>query len=394
MPIAPHLLFRKPPEFHRAGTIRLGIKVDTGQRRDGKPVMRPSEVDYFVLPEDLRERHRELGLDERPKELTVAFPVDDLEQLYPMHIDGYGSSFLKFRCDGETCVQIDTAGAETRETCWRQDADKCRCEAKPISAKALGRLNVIVATAGHTNVYQVLIGGLRRNANLVAEIMANRAILAQAGARLSGAWFKLTRELRDVQVRTETGRTIQHGYPVHCVLEIDPRQVMARMLGAGAVPRALPPPPAPAAALVARPEAEEADFDAEEVPAAPSQANADGPGSTPTPSARVETAPPAARVDPGGSGALDRDHREGHAPSDLDLSMVIARAVRVLGVSEATFRAYVRATRPDDPEGDRAETTVDLDETLQMVEEGSQEQRRMLKQTILLTANKAKRGAS
>ena len=101
--------------FPRAGKIHLGEKRISD--KTGKQY--PAAVDYFVLPEDrpdLRERY-----GDKPRELPVMFPVDDIEVVAPQWYKRYGSgSGLVCRGDGEValCRQevADPATGEIRAT--------------------------------------------------------------------------------------------------------------------------------------------------------------------------------------------------------------------------------------------------------------------------------------
>ena len=105
----------------RLGKIRLGIKKVS--QKTGKEY--PSETDYFVCPAEIKKFY-----GDEPKELNIAFPMNDPEVIFPQCYKWYGSSMgLKCRGDGETALRLneETKNMEERECpCELLDSGKCQ----------------------------------------------------------------------------------------------------------------------------------------------------------------------------------------------------------------------------------------------------------------------------
>jgi len=93
----------------RLGKIRLGIK------KEGKGTTYPSPTDYFVCPDEVKAVYTE-----KPTELKVMFPVDDLELVAPQWYKCYSySQNLICKGNGKTCrrkVDTDTGDFADRDT--------------------------------------------------------------------------------------------------------------------------------------------------------------------------------------------------------------------------------------------------------------------------------------
>lgn len=197
--------FRLP----RLGVIGLGVMVPA--RGDTKG--HPEEVDYFVLPWPIP------GLDEKPRALDVMFPSDDIEQVFPTAYVKYNArKLLTVYCDGQDCREIPTEGEETRHECQRVPGEPCPC-----GATAKGRLNVVLLN-GPVGVYQIVIGGERRVADVLVELGMYRGLLG----RLTGVAFTLERIATPTQIRDARGnRMSRTGWPVHIRSSITTRQALA-----------------------------------------------------------------------------------------------------------------------------------------------------------------------
>jgi len=78
------------------GKIRLGIRV-----KNEKGIEYPVETDYFVCPEEVRDVY-----GDEPKELTVYFPRNNREEIFPQCYEKYGSNeALLCQGDGEESAQ-------------------------------------------------------------------------------------------------------------------------------------------------------------------------------------------------------------------------------------------------------------------------------------------------
>jgi len=109
----------------RLGKIRLGIKVEP---EDKHPY--PKATDYFVVPDEVKK-----VVGEKPKELQIMFPSNDMEQVARQYLRCYGQTFgLVCWGDGEKChrkVDVesgDLAGKNTKEWVWQDmtcDYEEC-----------------------------------------------------------------------------------------------------------------------------------------------------------------------------------------------------------------------------------------------------------------------------
>jgi hypothetical protein len=113
--------------FPRAGKIHLGIKTTNDKGKEF-----PKAVDYFVLPEDRPDLKELFG--EKPRELTIMFPTDDLEIVAPQYFKRYGSGTgLVCKGDGVTASMVNQDTGEFEEiTCpglecdWFEPKKHCR----------------------------------------------------------------------------------------------------------------------------------------------------------------------------------------------------------------------------------------------------------------------------
>jgi hypothetical protein len=189
-------LYRPP----RLGVIRLGVKVAHGE---GKEI--PREVDYFVLPPELVP-----AFGEKPRELrNVRLPFDDpAKNLHSMYYEKRAGRLLTLRCDGLECVEIPVEGPERASDCRRDQDDiwkACEC-----GARARAKLSIVVPGT-RVGLWEVGIGGLRRIADLMAELEMYRL---QFG-RLTGIPFDLERQKAEENYRKADGaRAARTGYPV------------------------------------------------------------------------------------------------------------------------------------------------------------------------------------
>ncbi|MBA7613099.1 hypothetical protein ES703_20342 [subsurface metagenome] len=102
----------------RLGKIRLGIKVDEPNK---KPY--PKALDYFNVPDEIKPI-----VGEKPKELQIVFPSNDMEQVARQYLRCYGQTFgLVCWGDGVNCHRkVDTltgdlAGRNTKDWEWKDN---------------------------------------------------------------------------------------------------------------------------------------------------------------------------------------------------------------------------------------------------------------------------------
>jgi hypothetical protein len=327
----------------RLGVIRLGIK-----QTNARGVDYPSEVPYFVVPDDLKG-----VLDPQPTRIPVLFPSDDPERVLACDYIRYQGKLLTLKCDGETFHEIAPSGQEATGRCRKVGREKCPC-----GAEAKARLNVIVLD-GPLGIYQVLIGGEQRIADLLSELLVFRQTLG----RLTEILFYLERVPTEIQVKKDDGsRLARTGWPVHIRCDFTAKQALrARgltVLGAGEPRAALPAAPPEEEETEAvhelpeeeMPEAEGRGAIRDERPAAPMtpvRAGQSG-GSEPHPS-RV---PPGDARPPRLPDPSDSAPRAESRPAEIETPLldspaeewtverVVGRAT-FLGVGPGTFKEYV-----------------------------------------------------
>lgn len=181
----------------RLGVIRLGVK-----ERNAAGKEYPREVPYFVLPAELKVV---LG-EAKPTRLSVLFPSDDIGLVLTADYIRYSGRLLSLKCDGERFVEIPKAGDEVVGMCRKEFGKPCPC-----GAKALGRLNVMLLDSP-VGIYQILIGGEGR----LADVMTELAVFRKTLGRLTNAVFEVERTPTEIQVRKEDGtRLAKTGWPVH-----------------------------------------------------------------------------------------------------------------------------------------------------------------------------------
>jgi hypothetical protein len=285
----------------RLGVIRLGAKVSN---KSG-PGEHPIELPYFVVPDDLKGL-----LEPRPTRLPVLFPSDEPERVLVADYIRYQGKLLTLKCDGEIFHEIAPNGVESTGRCRKVGREKCPC-----GAEAKARLNVIILD-GPLGIYQVLIGGEQRIADLLSELL----IFRQTLGRLTEILFYLERVPTEIQIKKEDGsRLARTGWPVHIRCDFTAKQALrARgltVLGAGE----------PLAALPAREEeeAEAVHEGPEDEPAARPTDSAPRADSGLPPAESVETGP--ARLEP--------------PVEEWTIERVVGRAT-VLGVGPGTFKNY------------------------------------------------------
>jgi Recombination directionality factor-like len=127
----------------RLGVVRLGIK-----KKSAKGAEYPAEVDYFVVPDEVKKVY-----GEKPTELDVMIPLNELEAVFPCAYKHYGSSKgLKCTGDGEKAWRVNEESKEMEEiTCPCPLLEQKKCNQS-------GTLNVILQKINVGGVYQIRTG--------------------------------------------------------------------------------------------------------------------------------------------------------------------------------------------------------------------------------------------
>ncbi|MBA7669984.1 hypothetical protein ES703_78125 [subsurface metagenome] len=138
----------------RLGHIRLGVKVEPA---DKSPY--PRATDYFVCPPEV-----EAVFGEKPKELQIMFPSNDMEEVARQYLRCYGQTFgLVCWGDGEKCHRkIDTrtgemAGRATKDWVWKDElpCDYEQCPEYPARCRRVMNLQFMLPGVPGLGVWQI-----------------------------------------------------------------------------------------------------------------------------------------------------------------------------------------------------------------------------------------------
>lgn len=180
----------------RAGIIHLGIKKVTSTGKEY-----PSETDYFVAPPEVQ---RVFG--DKPKSLTIRFPVDEPRVIFPQSLIYYGKSKGK-KCTGDKEVAYrhkdicagDCLNHNTDEL-WHERAcpcEKLRSDKNPKGECTLrGHLLFMLTDVTMGGVYQCSTGSYNSIVDINSGIayVQELIMLATEGASKRFAMLPLTLE--------------------------------------------------------------------------------------------------------------------------------------------------------------------------------------------------------
>ncbi len=162
----------------RLGVIRLGIK-----KKSAKGLEYPAETDYFVVPDEVKKVY-----GEKPTELDVMIPLNELESVFPCAYKHYGSSKgLKCTGDGEKAWRVNEESKEMEEIscpCHLLDQKKC---------SQSGTLNVILQKINVGGVYQIRTSSF----NSIVDINSGIDYVHAIVGRVAMVPLKLRREATD-----------------------------------------------------------------------------------------------------------------------------------------------------------------------------------------------------
>ena len=177
--------------MQRLGKIRLGVKKKTG---GGKEY--PSAVDYFVCPEEVKDVY-----GDKPRELDIMIPHDDIEEVFPTALKMYGSQQgLKCTGDGETARRRikDTNDWKDIE-CGYKD---CKYY-KEGHCTEVGNLQVILPKVkGMLGIYQIDTSSYHSTLNIKSSLQ----MLKQTLGRCSLIPLKLEVKMQQANPMTSNGR--------------------------------------------------------------------------------------------------------------------------------------------------------------------------------------------
>lgn len=121
------------PGLVERGKIKIGVKGEKRQSRQGGEFQLPKRLDHFVvttLHRDSetnnfvvdREIHEKLGTG-KPTQLGVRLLYDDIELNFPSRYVAYQGRTLARSCDGETCEQRQGDGSYVEQACMCRGLD-------------------------------------------------------------------------------------------------------------------------------------------------------------------------------------------------------------------------------------------------------------------------------
>jgi hypothetical protein len=131
----------------RLGKIRLGIKKIS--QKTGKEY--PSETSYFVCPPEVQK-----VFGEKPTEIEVMFPLNDLESIFPQRYVWFGSSRgIKCIGDGERAMRIEEPDGTRYQEMIERD---CPCDLLGGGCSQRANLFIMIPKVNVGGVYQIDLG--------------------------------------------------------------------------------------------------------------------------------------------------------------------------------------------------------------------------------------------
>lgn len=128
----------------RLDKIRMGIKAIS--EKTGKEY--PKETEYFVCPKEVQK-----VFGEKPTELEIMFPIDNLDVIFPQAYTMYGKTAgVKCKGDGETAMRKnEESGLWEEVECPCPFLDKKKCSLR-------GHLQFMIPSVNMGGVYQLDTG--------------------------------------------------------------------------------------------------------------------------------------------------------------------------------------------------------------------------------------------
>jgi hypothetical protein len=149
----------------RLGKIRLGIK----KKSSKTGAEYPAEVPYFVVPDEVQKVY-----GDKPTEIDVMFPLDDIDAVFPVSYKYYGSGKgLKCNGDGEIAYCADEKTKEVIEK-------KCPCNLlEEGKCKQSGTLSVMLQKINVGGVYQITTSSFNSIVDLASGIDYVKALIGR-----------------------------------------------------------------------------------------------------------------------------------------------------------------------------------------------------------------------
>ena len=187
----------------RIGKFRLGIKKQKGSEEY------PAATDYFVVAEDVTDEVyvKEVGevYGDKPKELDIIFPCDDIEVLFPQFYKRYGSS-TGLVCRGDGVSASCRANGDMKEIeCLGRDCDFY----KQRKCTEVGNLLFMLPKIGGLGVWQIDTGSYHS----IVQINSAIAFIQGIAGRISGIPLKLI--LRPIEVSPDGKKKTVYVMDIH-----------------------------------------------------------------------------------------------------------------------------------------------------------------------------------
>jgi hypothetical protein len=182
----------------RKGIIRLGLKV-----KNKKGVEYPKETEYFVCPPEVQQ-----VFGEKPTELEIMLPINDIDAVFPQSLKWYGSS-KGLKCHGDMKIA------------YRYDSEKkdwfereCPCDQyENGSCKQSGILMFMIPKVSVGGVYQIRTSSF----NSIVDINSGIDYVSALLGRFALIPLKLLRE----KTETHHDEKKQFHYTLKILFDVD-----------------------------------------------------------------------------------------------------------------------------------------------------------------------------
>jgi hypothetical protein len=183
----------------RLGKLRLGVKVLSP--KSGREY--PKETEYFVVPTEVAKVY-----GDRPSELDVMLPINDIEAVFPQAYKWYGESKgLKCIGNGETAMRLN----EKTQTMEERD---CPCELLETNGCARrAHLLVTLPAINMGGVYQIDIGSYHSIIDINSGLDFVQALV--------GRFAMVPLKLKRVPKETNANGQRQLHYTLQVILDAD-----------------------------------------------------------------------------------------------------------------------------------------------------------------------------
>lgn len=150
--------------MNRLGKIRLGVMVQPGEGKNPYP----RATDHFVCPPEVQ-----AVFGDKPKELEILFPVEDVGVIFPQALKAYkgarGKGVLWCAGDGQTARRRAEDGQLVERACPCELLDEGKC--KPVAT-----LNVLIPSVAGIGVWQISTSSKRSIVSLNSDLEMYRGL--------------------------------------------------------------------------------------------------------------------------------------------------------------------------------------------------------------------------